>query len=135
MSIVVFVVIVFVVYGRTAAGRKVLVARCSAAMSVDFAFVVMRRQQIDVHGGGASAVGLNHLCQAISGVDKVVVNECRTSVPILRHPVPEKSKGQLASRRTNGREELLSCTWRHTVASSDRSSGRYLKNKLTEKLE
>jgi hypothetical protein len=99
VPVVVIEVCVFVVYGRAAVGREVLVARCLAAMDIDFAFVVQRRHEVHIPGGRASAVGLNDLCQEISGVIQVLVEECLTSVSILRHPVQEVSKGRLGWRR------------------------------------
>jgi len=84
-----------------------LVARCSAAMDVDFAFVVQERHEVHVLGGRASAVGLNDLYPAISGVVQVLVTECLTSVSILRHPAQEISMEQLATRRENGLKETI----------------------------
>lgn len=76
-------------------------------MDVDFAFVVQRRHEVHVLGGRASAVGLNDLYPAISGVVRVLVTECLTSVSILRHPAQEISMGQLATRRRNGLKETI----------------------------
>lgn len=94
VPVVVIEVCVFVVYGRAAVGREVLVARCLAAMDIDFAFVVQRRHEVHLLGGRASAVGLNDLYPAISDVVQILVTECLTSVSILRHPVHEVSKGR-----------------------------------------